>query len=283
VRGDYDVLVSTTIIDSGLDIPNANTIIISDANRYGLSQLYQLKGRVGRSKRQGFAYFLYSENKSLTETAQKRLFVINEYTNLGAGFNIALKDLEIRGAGNILGQEQHGNIVAVGFDVYTRLLREEVEKLKGGYREETDTMIDLNYNAFIPSSYISDNSSKMEIYKRMLSVKNEDEIRSLALELTDRFGAIPAEVNALFEISRLKIKASALGIESIIEKKDIIEMVFSKYSRVSALKVMNIKQSGLHSISIKPEEKNKIFYSSFESSIMIKVRRLISFIDGIKE
>ncbi len=283
VKGDYDVLVSTTIIDSGLDIPNANTIIISDANRYGLSQLYQLKGRVGRSKRQGYAYFLYTENKNLTETAQKRLFVINEYTNLGAGFNIALKDLEIRGAGNILGQEQHGNIVAVGFEVYTRLLREEVEKLKGGYSEQTDTLIDLNYNAFIPQPYIGDNSTKMEIYKRMLSVKSEDEIRSLVLELTDRFGTIPAEVNALFEISRLKIKASSLGIESIIEKKDIIEIVFSKFSRVSAVRVMNLKEDGKHPISVKPSDKNKIFYNSFESSIMIKVKRLISFLDDIRE
>ena len=283
VRGEYNVLVSTTIIDSGLDISNANTIIISDAHRFGLSQLYQLKGRVGRSKRQGYAYFLYPESKSLTETAQKRLFVINEYTNLGAGFNIALKDLEIRGAGNILGHEQHGNIISVGFDVYTRLLREEIEKLQGKYNEEIDTLIDLNYNAFIPPSFISDNASKMEIYKKILSVRSEEEIKSLVLELNDRFGVIPAEVNALFEISRLKIRASALGIESIIEKTEFIEIVLSHFSKVDPVKVMTLKQAGRHEISVKPVEKNKIFYRSFESSIIIKVKRLIGFLDDIKE
>jgi len=283
VRGDYNVFVSTTIIDSGLDIPNANTIIISDAHRFGLSQLYQLKGRVGRSKRQGYAYFLYPETKNLTETAQKRLFVINEYTNLGAGFNIALKDLEIRGAGNILGREQHGNIISVGFDVYTKLLREEVEKLKGTLIEETDTLIDLNYDAFIPEFYISDNASKMEIYKKILSVRSEDEIKSLFIELTDRFGAIPAEVNALFEISRLKIRASSLGIDSIIEKKDNIEFVLSRFSKVDPMKVMVLKQTGNHEISVNPFEKNKIFYKSFQSGIIIKVKRLINFLDDIKE
>ncbi|MGA2142699.1 MAG: transcription-repair coupling factor, partial [Brevinematales bacterium] len=283
VRGDFNVLVSTTIIDSGLDISNANTIIISDAHRFGLSQLYQLKGRVGRSKRQGFAYFLYPETKNLTETAQKRLFVINEYTNLGAGFNIALKDLEIRGAGNILGHEQHGNIISVGFDVYTRLLREEIEKLQGTLVEQTDTLIDLNYDAFIPESYISDSASKMEIYKKVLSVRSEDEIKSLFIELADRFGAIPAEVNALFEISRLKIRASALGIESIIEKTDNIEFVLSRYSKIDPVKVMVLKQAGRHEISVKPVQRNKIFYKSFQSSIMIKVKRLISFLDDIRE
>jgi len=281
VKREYDVLVSTTIIDSGLDITNANTIIVSDAHRYGLSQLYQLKGRVGRGKLQGYAYFLYPPQKALNEKAQKRLFVINEYTNLGAGFNIALKDLEIRGAGNILGREQHGNIVALGYDVYTRLLREEVEKLKGTYREEVETMIDLNYNAYIPDEYISESTVKMEVYKKILSVKNEEEIKNILKELFDRFGSVPSEIEALFEISRLKIKASSIGVESIIEKDRYIEITFSKYSKVDVIKVMNLKSSGKHEIEIRPNLKNKIFYRGFESNIVIKVKRLISFLDDI--
>ncbi len=283
VKGTYNVFVCTTIIDSGLDIPNANTIIVSDAHRFGLSQLYQLKGRVGRAKKQGYAYFLYPENKILTETAQKRLFVINEYTDLGAGFNIALQDLEIRGAGNVLGREQHGNMIAVGYDVYMRLLREEIDKLKGKFHEKVETLIDLNYDAYIPDSYISDSPSKMEVYKKILSVQNEDEIRLLSEELTDRFGKIPAEVVTLFEISRLKIKAQSLGIESIMEKGETIEMVFSAFSKVDAMKVMEIKKQGKHPLTIKPYEKNKIFYQSFDSGIDIKVKRLSSFFDDILE
>ncbi len=283
VRGEYNVFVCTTIIDSGLDIPNANTIIVSDAHRFGLSQLYQLKGRVGRAKRQGYAYFLYPENKALTETAQKRLFVINEYTDLGAGFNIALQDLEIRGAGNILGRERHGNMMAVGYDVYMRLLREEVEKLKGEYKERVETLIDLNYDAFIPDGFIPDSSTKMEIYKKILSVRSEEEIRILNEELVDRFGMIPSEVGTLFEISRLKIKAENLGIESIIEKGEFIEIEFSRFSRVDAVKVMKIKSAARHEIVIKPHEKNKIFYKSFDSNITIKVKRLSSFMDDIAE
>lgn len=283
VKGHYNVFVCTTIIDSGLDIPNANTIIISDAHRFGLSQLYQLKGRVGRAKKQGHAYFLYPENKALTENAQKRLFVINEYTNLGAGFNIALKDLEIRGAGNVLGRDQHGNMIAVGYDVYMRLLREEIDKLKGEVKKDFDTLIDLNYDAFIPNDYISDNSTKMEVYKKILSVKSEAEIRKLNEDLVDRFGRVPAEVGAIFEISRLKIKSGELGIDSIIEKGETIEIRFSKYSRVDVVKVMQIKAAGKHEISIKPHEKDKIFYKSFDSNITIKVKRLSSFMDDILE
>lgn len=283
VKGRYNVFVCTTIIDSGLDIPNANTIIISDSNRFGLSQLYQLKGRVGRSQREGHAYFLYNRDKVLTENAQKRLFVINEYTDLGAGFNIAMKDLEIRGAGNILGAEQHGNIIAVGYDLYMRLLKDEVERLQGQHQEEVDTLIDLNYSAFIPDSFIPDSSTKMEIYKRIVSVRSEEEIRALAQEMDDRFGTIPEEVSTLFEISRLKIKAGQMGISSLIEKGQHIEISFSKKSRVDPLKVMNMLSVGKHPISIQPHLKEKIFYKKFDSPISIKVRRLTSFLEDVED
>ncbi len=283
VKGRYNVFVCTTIIDSGLDIPNANTIIISDSNRFGLSQLYQLKGRVGRSQREGHAYFLYNRDKVLTENAQKRLFVINEYTDLGAGFNIAMKDLEIRGAGNILGAEQHGNIMSVGYDMYMRMLKEEVERLQGHHHEEVDTLIDLNYSAFIPDEYIPDAATKMEIYKKIVSVKSEEEIRALTEELDDRFGTIPDAVSTLFEISRLKIKAGQMGISSLVEKGQFIEIAFSRYSRVDPIKVMNVKSIGKHPISIKPQLKEMIFYKKFDSSIGIKVKRLTAFLCDIED
>ncbi len=282
VKGDFNVFVSTAIIDSGLDIPNANTIIVSDSHKFGLSQLYQLKGRVGRGKNQGYAYFLYPKDKILTENAEKRLYVIQEYTELGAGFNIALRDLEIRGAGNILGKEQHGNIVAIGYDMYMKLLRKEIEKLKGEEKPEIITMIDLKYDAYIPDFYISDNSSKMEVYKKILSVNDENEIEELKIELIDRFGEIPEEVLSLFEISRLKILASKAGIESIIEKGDLIEIEFSKYSKADISKIMKIITENKE-IIIKPNEKNKLFMKTFESNIYIKVRRLTSFIKDITD
>jgi transcription-repair coupling factor (superfamily II helicase) len=283
VRGHYNVFVCTTIIESGLDIPNANTIIISDAQRYGLSQLYQLKGRVGRAKRQGYAYFLFPKDRVLTEEAQKRLYVINEYTDLGAGFQIAKKDLEIRGAGNILGREQHGNIAAVGYDSYIRMLREEIQRLKGEFKASTDTMIDLNYHAFIPDEYIAEPSLKMEVYKKVLSVRDEQDIRELSAEFADRFGRVPDEVATLFEISRMKIKACDMGIETLMEKGKWIEISFSKYSKVDPGKVLNLVATGKHPIKIDPVQKNKIFYERFESDISIKVRRLSAFLDDIRE
>jgi len=283
LKGKYNVFVSTAIIDSGLDIPNANTIIVTDAHKFGLSQLYQLKGRVGRSKQQAYAYFLYPQDKILTEKAEKRLYVIQEYTELGSGFNIALRDLEIRGAGNILGKEQHGNIIAVGYDLYIKLLKKEIDRLKGKETFELDTLIDLKYDAYIPDFYISDDSTRMEVYKKILSVKNEVEISELKEELVDRFGNIPDEVDALFEISRLKIVAAELGIESIIEKNDEIEFTFSKHSKVNVTKVIQMISSKKGEIFIKPSLNNKLFMKSFESNIYIKVKRLVSFLKEIKE
>ena len=283
VKGHYNVFVCTTIIESGLDIPNANTIIVSDAQRYGLSQLYQLKGRVGRAKRQGYAFFLFPKERVLTEEAQKRLYVINEYTDLGAGFQIAKKDLEIRGAGNILGREQHGNIAAVGYDAYMRLLRDEIARLKGEFKAETDTMIDLNYHAYIPDEYISEPAVKMEVYKKILSVRDETDIRELSAEFSDRFGRVPDEVTTLFEISRMKIKACAMGIEALIEKGKWIEISFSKYSKVDPVKVLTLVSNRKHPVKVDATQKNKIFYERFESDISIKVKRLSSFLDDIRE
>ncbi len=281
VRGDYNVFVSTTIVESGLDIPRANTLIVSDAHRYGLSQLYQLKGRVGRGKELGYAYFLYPAQRSLTENANKRLFVINEYTDLGAGFQVAMKDLEIRGAGNILGREQHGNILAVGYDLYVRMLREEIQRLKGEYKPTVEPLIDLNYHAAIPETYIQSSAEKMEIYKLMLSVTTEEDIRRLSEVLRDRYGAYPAEVETLFEIARLKIRAKQLGVDSIIEQKKYIHIRFVNPSAINVDKLLLMKQTRKHSFELNPKEPSVISYESFEGSVEMKVNRLIRFFEDV--
>lgn len=221
-RGEHDVLVCTTIIESGLDIPNVNTIIINQANRLGLGQLYQLRGRVGRGANRAFAYLLYDRNRSLSETAQKRLQTIFEATELGAGFQIALKDLEIRGAGNLLGAEQSGHIGAVGFDLYNRMLAEAVARLKSIQRGETPkpattpVTVDLPLPARIPESYIEDLNLRLAVYQRMAQVSGAGEVDALGDELADRFGPPPPPVRNLLFILRLRSLAGAAGIVSIL-------------------------------------------------------------------
>ena len=177
INGDIDVLVSTTIIETGLDIANANTMIIQDADRFGLSQLYQLRGRVGRSNRMAYAFLLYQRDKMLKEVAEKRLAAIREFTDLGSGFKIAMRDLEIRGAGNLLGESQSGHMAAVGYDLYCKMLNEAVSQLKGE-KEEADyaTTIDLDIDAFIPESYIKNEYQKLDIYKRIATIETEEEM-----------------------------------------------------------------------------------------------------------
>jgi transcription-repair coupling factor (superfamily II helicase) len=211
-----DVLLCTTIIESGLDIPNVNTIIIDDADRLGLAQLYQLRGRVGRSNVQAYAYCLVRPDKVLTEVAQSRLKAIREFTSLGSGYQIALRDMEIRGVGNILGAEQHGHMVAVGYDLYVKLLEESVAEIKGeAVPEESNTAIDINITAYIPDSYIADNDQKILEYKRLADVKNERELELLVEEWRDRFGAMPRPVEQLVSVVRLRLIASRAGIFAI--------------------------------------------------------------------
>jgi len=281
VRGEYTVFVSTTIVESGLDIPRANTLIVSDAHRYGLSQLYQLKGRVGRGKELGYAYFLYPSHRALTENAHKRLFVINEYTDLGAGFQVAMKDLEIRGAGNILGKEQHGNILAVGYDLYVRMLREEIQRLKGEYKPAVEPLIDLNYTAAIPESYIQSSVEKMEVYKLMLSVTTEEDIQRLADILRDRYGPYPADMETLFEIARLKIRAKQLGVDSIVEQKRYIHIHFTNPRVVNVEKLLLMQKTKKHPFELNPSEPSVIAYESFEGSVDMKVNRLLRFFEDI--
>lgn len=218
MNGKYDVLISTTIIESGLDMPNVNTIIINRSDTFGLSQLYQLKGRVGRSSRQAYAYLFYPRHTALTEDAQKRLQVISEYSELGSGFKIAMKDLEIRGAGNIIGFEQSGNIMDVGFDLYCQMLEDEIKLLKGeNIRPYHRTSVFFKTDFYIPESYINDDRQKIEFYKRFESCETAEEVDTLEKEMIDRFGIPPAEVNILIELERIRAIASSLFIDEIIE------------------------------------------------------------------
>ncbi|HEX2924451.1 MAG TPA: TRCF domain-containing protein, partial [Chloroflexota bacterium] len=215
-EGKHDILVCTTIIESGLDIPNVNTIVINQADRFGLAQLYQLRGRVGRGANRAYAYFLYHRNRQLTETAEKRLKTIYENTELGSGFRIAMNDLEIWGAGNLLGVEQHGQVNAVGFDLYTRLLADAVSELQGkAVRHRPEVTIDLPLAAHLPEEYVADEAARLSLYQRLASVKKEEELGGLLEEMQDRFGALPLETQNLFYMLNLKLRAEQIGASSL--------------------------------------------------------------------
>jgi len=227
---EYDVLLCTTIIENGLDIPNANTIIIYDTDKFGLAQMYQLRGRVGRSERQAYCYCLYQNNKQLTKDASQRLKAIKEFSNLGSGYQIALRDIEIRGIGNILGTKQHGHMVNVGFDTYCQLLEETVRELRG---EKTETMepaiIDINVTAFIPDDWVGSVDQKMIEYKRLADVKNETELNYILPEWKDRFSKIPESVENLIKLIKLRLLATDAGITLARETEDCIR-IHTKYS-----------------------------------------------------
>jgi len=225
---EYNVLVCTTIIETGLDIPNVNTIIVYDADKMGLSQLYQLRGRVGRSNRVAFAYFTYEKDKVLSEVAEKRLRAIKEFTEFGSGFKIALRDLEIRGAGNLLGAEQHGHIEAIGYDLYVKFLTETIKRMKGEKDEEVvETTIEINVDGYIPDGYICDEEHKIEIYKKIASIESKDDYDDFLEELIDRFGDVPKEVNNLMVISYIKSLSSRCYITNIVQQDDYVKLELS--------------------------------------------------------
>jgi transcription-repair coupling factor (superfamily II helicase) len=221
VRHEYDVLISTTIIESGVDIPNVNTIVIDNADTLGLTQLYQLRGRVGRSTNRAYAYLLHRPGKVLTEIAQERLETIQDATELGAGLRVAMRDMEIRGAGNILGAEQSGHIAAIGYDLYIRLLSQAVEEVKQGrpMGEMNPVTLDLPLTALIPATYVADTELRLATYRRVAAVATLDEVETMRSELIDRFGPIPEEVEHLFALIVMRIRCAALGIESVIERE----------------------------------------------------------------
>lgn len=228
VNGKVDILVCTTIIETGLDIPNANTIIIENADRMGLSQLYQLRGRVGRSKRSAYAYLTYKRDGILSETAEKRLSAIREFTEFGSGFKIAMKDLEIRGAGDILGAEQHGHIDSVGYDMYCKILADSVRELSGGEEtEEVVTSIDMGVDAFIPERYIKGNTVRIDTYKQIASIRDEEDASAIIDELIDRFGDPPKAVCNLLEIAGIKALGNNIGICDISRKGEFVHLEFA--------------------------------------------------------
>ncbi|MBE4906669.1 transcription-repair coupling factor [Bacillus luteolus] len=228
--GQYDVLVSTTIIETGVDIPNANTLIVFDADRMGLSQLYQLRGRVGRSNRVAYAYFTYRKDKVLTEVSEKRLQAIKEFTELGSGFKIAMRDLSIRGAGNILGAQQHGFIDSVGFDLYSQMLKDAIEQRRTDIpREEKFSVeIDVEVDAYIPDAYISDGRQKIDMYKRFRGIDTLEDVEELQEEMIDRFGEFPQEVAYLFKIAEMKVFARKERVEQIKQVKNEVTILLSE-------------------------------------------------------
>jgi transcription-repair coupling factor (superfamily II helicase) len=224
--GDVDVLVCTTIIESGLDIPNVNTLIVDQSDRFGLAQLYQLRGRVGRSDRQAYAYLTWTPHKRLTEPAEKRLAAIEEFTELGVGFQIAMRDMEIRGTGNILGKEQHGCISAIGFDLYCQLLEETVRKLRGEpVEEERAVEIRCSVDSYIPADYVPVESQRIAIYKKLSALRRADDINEIREELNDRYGAPPQPVRNILNIARLRVLASRADVEKIVIDGNGVEFV----------------------------------------------------------
>ncbi len=279
----YDVLICTTIIENGIDIPNVNTILIDRADRFGLSQLYQIRGRVGRENRQAYCYLFYSPDTALTEEAQKRLSIINEFTDLGSGFKIAMRDMEMRGAGNILGEEQSGDIIAIGYELYCKLLDDTIKKITIGEEHiDFDVLIDLNYDGYIPDDYIPDEKQKMEVYKRIAGCVYQEDVDALHEEIKDRFGDPPSIVKELMKISELKAVANRLRIPRIIEKVSIddqpsslnrnwVEVEFKEYSRIDPIKILPMMKASGGVIFINPHTPDKLYLKICDYSLEKKV------------
>ena len=292
INGEIDVLVSTTIIETGLDISNANTMIIHEADKLGLSQLYQLRGRVGRSNRMAYAFMLYKRDKLLKEIAEKRLAAIREFTDLGSGFKIAMRDLEIRGAGNLLGAEQHGHMEAVGYDLYCKMLNEAVKHLKGEMEEEEsyNTTIDLNVDAYIPASYIPNEYQKLDVYKRIASIENEEEMDDMVEELIDRFGDIPRKVQQLLNIAALKALAHQAYIIAIEQKGEEYKFTMYEKAKVKADQIPILLQQFKGNLTFKVDTNPYFIYEKKsrnkkekDESILECVKSVITGIQGLIE
>jgi transcription-repair coupling factor (superfamily II helicase) len=292
--GEFDVLVSTSIIETGVDIPNVNTLIVHDADKMGLSQLYQLRGRVGRSNRIAYAYFTYQRDKVLTEVAEKRLQAIKEFTELGSGFKIAMRDLSIRGAGNLLGAEQHGFIASVGFDLYSQMLAEEIAERKKELGEEAvqepdwNTQLDIQLDAYLPSDYIYDSMQKIEIYKKVANIRSLDEAADLESELLDRFGEPPQAVRNLLAAARLKAFGAEYRIEQISQKGDdfLIKLSADQNERLDGQKlhVMSSQWDGRVKLVSGPQIVIDIRCKGFtpEQSIAFLDRFLVQYKEALK-
>jgi transcription-repair coupling factor (superfamily II helicase) len=259
IHGGFHVLVSTTIIENGIDIPNVNTIIIDRADMYGVSQLYQLRGRVGRSDRVAYAYLFYPDQKALSEIAMKRLQTISDFTELGSGFKIAMKDMEIRGAGNLLGKEQSGDIYSVGFDLYVKLLDDAVKRLEdSNYEAETETLLELEYTGFIPDSYIDSPQQKMEVYKMIAAIRDKEDLERVYSELLDRFGPLPDEAASLLALAEIRIICRQLTVSSLKERAGVVRIEFAKVARVKVDRLVRLMQQSAGKIKLDPKCANAI-------------------------
>ncbi|MBQ7705561.1 MAG: transcription-repair coupling factor, partial [Selenomonadaceae bacterium] len=270
-EGKFNVLLCTTIIENGLDVANANTIMIYDADNFGLSQLYQMRGRVGRSHQMAFAYFIYQAQKVLGETAEKRLHAMKEFAQLGAGFKIAMRDLEIRGAGNLLGAQQHGHIASVGFEMYCQLLNDAVKKLQNAPVEEVEPepTISLPVEAYIDDNYISSSMNKIEIYQRLLVLRDDTEIDDLLDELIDRFGDPTPPVLSLLKFTRLKCAAKQIGLLAMQLKILTLELVFGSKAKISPAGFSFLQQKFL----------DKFKFSNASKTIFIKLESKNNLLD----
>jgi len=276
INGEIDVLVSTTIIETGLDISNVNTMIIHDADNMGLSQLYQLRGRVGRSNRTAYAFLMYRRNKMLKEVAEKRLAAMKEYSELGSGFKIAMRDLEIRGAGNLLGAEQSGHMEAVGYDLYCKMLNEAVKEAKGVVIEDKfETSIDINTNAYIPPTYVSNELQKLDIYKRIAGVETEEEAEEMLEELIDRFGEPPKSVQNLLTIARLKFYAHSLYIKEVSQKGDELKLLMYEKAKINPGMIPEVVQKGSPFLRFVADAKNPYFVYQLNANSREKGKDII--------
>ncbi|MFR9292502.1 MAG: TRCF domain-containing protein, partial [Peptococcus niger] len=278
VNQEYDILICTTIVETGLDIPNVNTLIVHHADRFGLSQLYQLRGRVGRSKRIAYAYLTYERNKMLTDIAEKRLNTLKEYTALGSGYRIAMKDLELRGAGNILGAEQHGHVADVGFALYMQLLDEAIRKQSGQAVKEKHTVeLDVHMNAFLSKTYIPDDGMRLGMYKRLEQAESAEELAALSDELQDRFGLFDEPLVNLLALVSLKLLAMELGIRSIKQRHNQLELMFYPDTPISMPVLMAYVQS-YKNITIGNQSGELIVKLT-----LLKERLTATYVDSIKE
>lgn len=263
IDGEYDILVCTSIIESGLDIPNVNTLIVKEANNFGLAQLYQLRGRVGRANRLAYAYLTFRKDRVLNEVAEKRLAAIREFTELGSGYKIAMRDLEIRGAGNLLGAEQHGHIAAVGFDLYCRLLEEAVREARGQRVEQpVETVVELPVEAYIPGEYITDTNQKVELYRRIASLKRLEDVQDLEEELVDRFGDLPGPVENLLRVARIRVMAGNLKVKSVGRQQGFYRLVFTPGHNLTGEKL----------VAVGERYRNRVKFSNAEHEFEIRLK-----------
>lgn len=284
ISGEGDILLCTTIIETGIDMPNVNTLIVYDADRMGLSQLYQLRGRVGRSNRLAYAYFTYKRDKILSETAEKRLKAIKEFTEFGSGFKIAMRDLEIRGAGNLLGTQQHGHMAAVGYDLYCQMLEEAVKELTGDEKEEyIETTVEISINAYIPDDYIEDEVQKIETYKKIASIENMDEKMDIEEELVDRFGDIPKPLENLINIAYIRAIAKGLRIIGIKQSGKDVLIRFKDGNLIDIEKIKSLNKKMGENISFASTSQPILKLKTGSRDVIKLVRVFIEEIAGLQK